>query len=174
MGSTDGTSRHNQGNLSPTWPVARHLNHYPSTLPNKHPNCQKKPLWVPMRQCQSYAGQKPPLLLLSHLHPPPSYLSHSCTWYAIHCAARSHSAPSYTLATPMAQAVYRTTFHTISCDLRTMRPTFFLKPSLSSRHCFAASTLAGDSSLGDDSMEMMEIMMVSTVCTGDQRSDAVS
>lgn len=43
-----------------------------------------------------------------------------------------------------------------------MRDTFFLKPSLSSRHCLAASTLAGDSSLGDDSMAMMEMTIDST------------
>ena len=50
----------------------------------------------------------------------------------------------------------------ISWDFRTTRATFRLKPSRSSRHCLAASMLAGDSSLGDDSMDMMEIMMVST------------
>jgi hypothetical protein len=52
--------------------------------------------------------------------------------------------------------------HSISCDFRTMRATFFLNPSLSSRHCFAASMFAGDSSFGEDSIEMMEIMMDST------------
>ena len=55
-----------------------------------------------------------------------------------------------------------TRLHNISWLLRTILATFFLKPSLSSRHCLAASMLAGDSSLGEDSMEMMEIIMLST------------
>ena len=54
------------------------------------------------------------------------------------------------------------TCHSISCDFLTSLAIFFRKPSRSSRHCLAASMFAGDSSLGDDSMEMMEIMMVST------------
>jgi hypothetical protein len=37
-----------------------------------------------------------------------------------------------------------------------------LKQRHTSRHCFAASTLAGLSSLGDDSMAMMEMTMDST------------
>lgn len=53
----------------------------------------------------------------------------------------------------------------ISWLLRTMRATFFLKLSRSSRHSLAASMLAGDSSFGEDSIEIMEIMMVST-CDG--------
>ena len=55
-----------------------------------------------------------------------------------------------------------------------MRATRLRNPSLSSRHSFAASMLAGDSSLGEESIEMMDIMIVSTVCTGDHRSDAAS
>jgi hypothetical protein len=38
----------------------------------------------------------------------------------------------------------------------------------------AASMLAGDSSFGLDSMDITDINMVSTVCTGDQRSLAFS
>lgn len=53
----------------------------------------------------------------------------------------------------------------ISCDLRTIRATFFLNPSRSSRHILAASMFAGDSSFGEDSMEMIEIMILST-CAG--------
>jgi hypothetical protein len=49
-----------------------------------------------------------------------------------------------------------------SCDLRTTLATVRLKPSRSSRHSFAASMLAGDSSFGEESIEMMEIIMVST------------
>ncbi len=52
--------------------------------------------------------------------------------------------------------------HAVSCDLRTTLATVRLKPSRSSRHSFAASMFAGDSSFGEDSMEMMEIIMVST------------
>ena len=44
----------------------------------------------------------------------------------------------------------------------------------SSRNCFAASMFAGLSSLGEESMEMMDSMMVSTVCTGLHRSLACS
>jgi len=33
---------------------------------------------------------------------------------------------------------------------------------------------AGDSSLGDESMDMTETIMDSTVCTGSHRSDALS
>jgi hypothetical protein len=54
----------------------------------------------------------------------------------------------------------------VSWDFRTILPTFFLKPSRSSRHCLAASMLAGDSSLGDDSIEMMLSMIVSTCTSG--------
>jgi hypothetical protein len=52
----------------------------------------------------------------------------------------------------------------ISCDFLTQRRTFFLKS-------FAASMLAGDSSLGLDSIEMMEIMIVST-CSKTQAADS--
>lgn len=52
--------------------------------------------------------------------------------------------------------------HSISCDLRTMRATLRLNSSRLSRHILAASILAGDSSFGDDSMEMMLIMIDST------------
>lgn len=38
----------------------------------------------------------------------------------------------------------------------------------------AASTFAGDSSLGSANMEITEIKIVSTVCTGNHRSDAFS
>ncbi len=77
-----------------------------------------------------------------------------------------------------------------------MRATLRLNSSLLSRHILAASMLAGDSSLGEESMEMMLIMMDSTwegkcrwwvvvlcagmcsnrrtVCTGLQRSAADS
>jgi len=52
--------------------------------------------------------------------------------------------------------------------------TFFLNAAGSSRHCFAASKLAGLSSLGELSIEMTEMRMVSGVCTGSQRSAADS
>lgn len=52
--------------------------------------------------------------------------------------------------------------YSISCDLRTMRATLRLNSSLLSRHILAASMLAGDSSLGEESMEMMLIMIDST------------
>lgn len=52
--------------------------------------------------------------------------------------------------------------HSISCDLRTMRATRLRNASRSSRYSFAASILAGDSSLGLDSIEMMLIMMLCT------------
>ena len=66
--------------------------------------------------------------------------------------------------TRLGRSLPRAIPQSISWDFRTTRATFRLKPSRSSRHCLAASMLAGDSSLGDDSMDMMEIMMVST-CT---------
>lgn len=52
--------------------------------------------------------------------------------------------------------------------------TRFRKASGFSLHSFAASIFAGDSSLGVESMEMTETIMDSTVCTGSQRSDALS
>ena len=55
-----------------------------------------------------------------------------------------------------------------------MRATCFLNPSRSWRHCLAASMFAGLSSFGLLSMEMILTKMVSTVCTGDQRSLASS
>jgi hypothetical protein len=54
--------------------------------------------------------------------------------------------------------------HRLSWERRTALATRFLNPSRSSRHSLAASMLAGLSSLGDDSMEMIESMIVST-CT---------
>lgn len=62
----------------------------------------------------------------------------------------------------------------ISCDRRTILETFFLYSSRASRHIFAASTFAGDSSLGDESMLMMDRTIDSIECTGDHRSAAVS
>jgi hypothetical protein len=52
--------------------------------------------------------------------------------------------------------------------------TLFLNSGVLSRHSAAASTFAGDSSFGLDSMLMTERRIVSGVCTGDQRSDADS
>lgn len=62
--------------------------------------------------------------------------------------------------------------HSISWLLRTIRATFFLKLSRDSRHSLAASMFAGDSSLGEESMLMMDSTIDSTVWTGDQRSEA--
>ena len=45
---------------------------------------------------------------------------------------------------------------------------------MSSRICFAASRLAGDSSLGSEIIEITEIRIDSTVWIGSQRSDALS
>jgi hypothetical protein len=52
--------------------------------------------------------------------------------------------------------------------------TLFLNSGVLSRHSDAASTFAGDSSLGLDSIETTERRMVSGVWTGDQRSAADS
>ena len=52
--------------------------------------------------------------------------------------------------------------HKHSWDLRTTLATFFLNCSLSSRHSFAASRLAALSSLGEESIEMIDTMIVST------------
>ena len=52
--------------------------------------------------------------------------------------------------------------HSISCDFLTQRLTFFLNPALFSLHSFAASTFAGDSSFGLESMDMILNIMVST------------
>lgn len=57
---------------------------------------------------------------------------------------------------------------------RTQRRTRFLNSAGSSRHSRAASTLAGLSSFGLESMEMTDSRMVSGVWTGDQRSAADS
>jgi len=57
---------------------------------------------------------------------------------------------------------------------RTHFLTRFLNSAVFSRHSAAASTFAGDSSLGLLSIEMTERRMVSGVCTGDQRSAADS
>ena len=64
--------------------------------------------------------------------------------------------------------------HMSSCDLRTTSRTRFLKAALSLRHMTAASTLAGLSSLGSESMEMTDTMIDSTPKMGRQRSMAVS
>lgn len=49
-----------------------------------------------------------------------------------------------------------------SWDLRTTLDTFFLNCSLSSRHSFAASKLAALSSFGEESIDMIDTMIVST------------
>lgn len=56
----------------------------------------------------------------------------------------------------------------------TSLPTLLLNPRSSSLHILAASTLAGDSSLGLDNIEMTLSKIVSGVCTGDHRSEADS
>lgn len=61
-----------------------------------------------------------------------------------------------------------------SCVFRTILLTFFSNASLSSRHCFAASTLAGLSSLGEEIIDSTEMRIDSTVCTGSHRSLALS
>jgi hypothetical protein len=57
---------------------------------------------------------------------------------------------------------------------RTHFRTRFLNSGRLSRHMDAASTLAGESKFGLESMDMTERRMVSGVCTGDQRSAADS
>lgn len=57
---------------------------------------------------------------------------------------------------------------------RTQRATFRLNSGYDSLHSLAASTLAGDSSFGSASIDITDIKIVSTVCTGNQRSDAFS
>lgn len=57
---------------------------------------------------------------------------------------------------------------------RTTCRTFFLNACLSFLHITAASRLAGDSSLGSDSMEMTEIKICSTPRIGLHRSSALS
>lgn len=56
----------------------------------------------------------------------------------------------------------------------TQRATFLLNSGYDSLHSLAASTLAGDSSFGSASIDITEIKIVSTVCTGNQRSEAFS
>lgn len=60
--------------------------------------------------------------------------------------------------------------HSSPSDSRTILWHFLLKALGSSRHIFAASTLAGLSSLGLLSMLMTDIKMVSGDCTGDHLS----
>lgn len=55
-----------------------------------------------------------------------------------------------------------------------MSLTFFLNAALSLRHITAASILAGESSLGSDSIEITDTMMDSTPRIGRHRSIAVS
>ena len=64
--------------------------------------------------------------------------------------------------------------HNISWDRLTQRLTFLLNSSLVSLHSFAASTFAGDSSLGLESIDMILKTILSTVWTGIQRSLASS
>lgn len=64
--------------------------------------------------------------------------------------------------------------YNISWDFLTQRLTFFLKSSLLSLHSLAASTFAGDSSLGLESIDMILKTILSTVWTGIQRSLASS
>ena len=59
--------------------------------------------------------------------------------------------------------------HSISCDLLTQRLTFFLNSALLSLHSFAASTLAGDSSLGPESIDIILNTMLSTCNQTQQR-----
>lgn len=59
-------------------------------------------------------------------------------------------------------------------DLLTRVLTFSSNSSLFSRHMRAASTFAGDSSLGSASMLMTLINIFSTLWMGDQRSEACS
>ena len=56
----------------------------------------------------------------------------------------------------------------------TQRATRRLNSGYDSLHCFAASTFAGDSSFGSASIEITDIIIVSTVWTGSQRSEAFS
>lgn len=59
-------------------------------------------------------------------------------------------------------------------DLLTSALTFSSKSGLRSRHMRAASTLAGDSSLGSASILMTLMRIFSTLWMGDQRSEACS
>ena len=65
-------------------------------------------------------------------------------------------------------------FYSNSKLSRTHFLTRFLNSGVFSRHSAAASTFAGDSSFGLDSMEITERRIVSGVWTGDQRSAADS
>ena len=61
-----------------------------------------------------------------------------------------------------------------SCERRTMSLTRFLNAVRSFLHMTAASMLAGDSSLGSESMDMTDTMIASTPKIGLQRSIADS
>lgn len=61
-----------------------------------------------------------------------------------------------------------------SCERRTMSLTRFLNAVRSFRHMTAASMLAGDSSLGSESMDMTDTIIASTPKIGLQRSIADS
>lgn len=78
----------------------------------------------------------------------------------------------YVLVRP--PCVHRRALYSNSRLSRTHFLTRFLNSGVFSRHSAAASTFAGDSSFGLESIEMTERRMVSGVWTGDQRSAADS
>ncbi len=82
----------------------------------------------------------------------------------VQCGAHWHRRPGSDTpaATSRLQEQCQTATHLHTCDFLTTRATLFLNASGFSLHSLAASMFAGDSSLGDESIEMMEIMMVST------------
>ena len=70
--------------------------------------------------------------------------------------------------------MYELLRYMFSCEDRTSSLTLRLNIARSLRHMTAASRLAGDSSLGSDSIDITEIMIDSTPKMGRQRSSAVS
>lgn len=122
-----------------------------------HSNCEFKQL---MHLTKQAYFPSPCRKLLNHSRSTPERWGPGTAWNNQKNAAKTRSAESTS-----SQCVWlslKSSYQSISCDLRTMRATFFLKPSRSSLHCLAASMFAGDSSFGEDSMEMIEIMILST------------
>lgn len=70
--------------------------------------------------------------------------------------------------------LYSVSYNISSWLRRTHLATFLLNSGKFSRHSLAASTLAGLWSLGSASIEMTEIIIVSTVWMGNHRSQAFS
>merc|ERR1711899_139107 len=104
-------------------------------------------------------------------------------WYI--CISKKRRTPSslkfiwdrsccYVLYTIMVVVLVNFNHSSSSCDFLTHLATLRLNSGKFSRHSLAASTFAGDSSLGSANIEMTETKMVSTVCTGSHLSLAFS